>query len=108
MLLGKSDVDIIELRKHMVDYETYCAYCDSLIPEEFRHVKELCDNQRYYCAMNIRKSEDIPWDKKKDLIVTVMSNVTVTGLTDMCIDIETLKPYMGRARMEKFFRRLKS
>lgn len=105
MLLGKAVIEGAELKAHISSLEDFYGYCDSLVPEEFRHLKQIRDNQRYLCAMVLRKSNLVPWDKKKDLLVSIMSETRVIGLTDVCIDISQLYEYISRKRMEKYKRR---
>lgn len=105
MLLGKSLIDENVLKTKLGSLEIYYNYCDSLIPEEFRHIEQLKYNQRYLCTLVLRKSERIPWDMKKDIIVAVMSETRVAGLTDSCIELSQLHEYISRDKMEKYKRR---
>lgn len=105
MLLGKALIDENVLKRHVSSLAEFYNYCDSLIPEDFRHVSQLRDNQRYLCTLLLRKSEKIPWEVKKDIITAVMSSTRVTGLTDSCIEVSQLYEYISKDKMEGYKRR---
>lgn len=106
MLLGKAIIEEAELGRHIASKEEFYLWCDNMIPEEFRHVKEIRDNQRYLCTLILRKSDKVAWDKKKDLIISILTETRVTGLTDSCIEVSQLSDYIGRPLMEKYLRRM--
>lgn len=105
MIVGKSLIDENELIKHTRDYDSYCRYCDSLIPIGFRHREDICMNQRYYTALIMRKSKLITWDIKKDLLKQIMYENRVTGAMNTIIDVELLNSFIDERQMSKYNRR---
>lgn len=105
MLLGVFNVEENELIRHVNSKDEFYAYCDSLVPKEFRHCKEILNNQRYLCTLILRKSKKVGWDIKKDLIISILSEVRVVGLTDSCIEVSQLYLYISKKDMEEFRRR---
>lgn len=105
MLVGKSNINDVDIRKHCRSYEDYCKFCDSLVPEAYRHKVEIIMNQRYYCALLMRKSSIISWDIKKDLINVIMEKNQVTGFTDTVLEVGLLEDYIDDRKMKKYDRR---
>lgn len=108
MIVGQSLINEAELAKHLSSYEEFCNYCDNLIPNGYRHRIDISMNQRYYCALLIRKNKYITWDIKKDLINTIMANNKVTGFTNSVIDVSLLSSFIDERRMMRYDRRFRS
>ena len=104
MLIGTSKISH-GLEEHISSFEDFMNFARSLVPQEFRHNEALVHNQAYFNAMTLRKSQSISWDKKKDLIETVMKNISVSGYTDVVIDIEAIYDYVDKERVDKFWRK---
>ena len=104
MLIGTSKISH-GLESHISSYEDFMEFARSLVPQEFRHNLALINNQAYFNAMTLRKSANVPWDKKKDIIEVVMRNITVSGYTDVIIDIESIYDYVDSNRVERFWRK---
>jgi len=102
MIVGTSSVDEQELSRHVDTITEFYAYCDSLVPREFRHNKKIRDNQRYVCALMIRKNNEIKWDRKKYLINQVMRESKVTGYTDTLHDVEEIFEFASKKLMDKY------
>lgn len=105
MIVGQSLVDEKELSRHLSSYEEFIEYCDELVPNGYRHRQDICMNQRYYCALLIRKNKLISWDVKKDLLNTIMSNNKVIGFTNAVIDVSLLNSFIDERRMMRYDRR---
>ena len=103
MIVGVSNVDLIELDRAAKDVETFKSYCDSLVPEEFRHVREIMSNQRYLCLMLLRRSKNVSWDKKKEIIEPLMQGLHVVGYSDGLIDLNSMMNLVDRRRLRKFY-----
>lgn len=104
MLIGTSKISH-DLEKHITSLEDFMGYARSLVPQEFRHNEALVHNQAYYNAMVLRKSVNVAWDKKKEIIETVMKSITVSGYTDVVIDIESINDFVDMNRVDKFWRK---
>lgn len=104
MLVGKINIDVEKLKKNTYSKEMFCAYCDSLVPAEFRHRKEIINNQRYICCLVMRNSKLISWDVKKPLINEVMKGLRITGYTDTLLEVGSLFDYTDVKRVNKFRR----
>lgn len=107
MLVGKADVNIRELVVRCKKEEELLNYMDSLVPEGFRHIRAIVDNQRYICCLYIRASKVIPWDVKKDLLNNIMSKLTVVGYTNILIETSMLYSIANMDRIEKYYRKEK-
>ena len=105
MLIGTSKVSH-GLEEHISSVEDFMDYARGLVPQEFRHNEALIHNQAYFNAMSLRKSQNVPWEVKKELIEIVMKNITVSGYTDVVIDIEAIYDYVDKNRVDKFWRKL--
>ena len=105
MLIGTSKISH-GLEEHISSFEDFMEYARSLVPQEFRHNEALINNQAYFNAMTLRKLNSVSWDLKKDLIEIVMRNITVSGYTDVVIDIEAIYDYVNKSRVDKFWRKL--
>lgn len=105
MLIGTSKISN-GLERHIDSYEDFMEYAKSLVPQEYRHNTALIHNQAYFNAMTLRKATYIPWEKKKELLETVMKSITVSGYTDVIIDIDAIYDYVDNKRVDKFWRKL--
>lgn len=105
MLVGTSNVNEVQLIKSCKSYERYCEYCDSLVPDAYKHRQDILMNQRYYCALIIRKSNALSWGVKKDLINTIMEHNKATGLTSAVLEVGLLTDYIDEKKMKRYDRR---
>lgn len=105
MIVGTLSVNQQELARHIDTISGYYAYCDSLIPNAFRHNEKIRANQRYVCAMMIRKNTAISWDRKRYLITQIMRETSITGYTDTLHDAEEILEFASKQLMEKYYRR---
>lgn len=108
MIVGQSLINESELARHLSSYEEYCEYCDALIPNGYSHRIDIRMNQRYYCALLIRKNKFVSWEIKKDLLNTIMANNKVTGFTNAVIDVSLLGSFIDERRMKRYDRRFRS
>lgn len=104
MLIGTSRISH-GLEEHVNSFEDFMDFARSLVPQEFRHNEALIHNQAYFNVMTLRKSPNVSWDVKKELIEVVMKNITVSGYTDVVIDIEAIYDYVNKERIDKFWRK---
>ena len=106
MIVGRSDVSILEVERHSKDVKTFIQFADSLIPQEFRNVLAIQQNQRYLCCLILRKSKSISWDKKEALITEVLAQVRITGFVDNIISAEDIWTFVDKEKLNKHIRRL--
>ena len=104
MLVGKSDVAIQELERRVKDVEEFKKYCDSLVPEEFKHISAIRNNQRYICCLILRTSKCIPWNIKLSCINRVMQDIQIVCYTDMLIEVDILLGMIDKERVNKMWR----
>lgn len=90
-----------ECVKHSRDKETFLEWCDSLVPEEFSHIKSIVDNQRYYCCLLLRRSS-VSWDKKKEIINPIMLKLRVIGFTDSVLEIKYIYNLLNVKKLEEY------
>lgn len=102
MIIGMADIPEAEITKHVQSVEGFCAYCEQLVPEEYRHVQAIVDNQKYYCCLVVRRIAGISWSKKRELIGTVMCGVRVIGYVDSVIEVSMLNDMVNRERLQAF------
>ena len=105
MLVGQSNVSIAELEKNARDLDAFKKYCDSLVPEDFRHVSSIVNNQRYICAMMLRNSSHVTWKQKKDIVDEIMRGIRIVGYTDQVIDLSVLLNRVDVKRLEMYFQK---
>lgn len=103
MIVGKRNVDINELVRHINTAEEFVAYTDSLVPKDFRHVVAICDNQRYLCVALLRNSTLVSWEQKKAIIDSILSNVTISGYVSEIIETDHLLSICNLSRLDSFY-----
>ena len=106
MLVGKSNIELHDLLKHIQNAETFTEYCDSLVPSEFRHVQAIIDNQRYLCCLMLRQAKTVDWSVKSQIIENVMCDIKIIGFTDMIIEVNTLFGLADKERILQFGRKV--
>lgn len=99
IIVGKVDINLKELEKCSWNYDKFIEYSDSLVPEEFRHIKAITDNQRYLCAVRVRKLSNIPWDVRADLVNRVMQEVSIVGYADQLIEAVSLHLLVNKEKV---------
>lgn len=104
MMIGTSNLSY-GLEEHINSFEDFMEFAKSLVPQEFRHNDVLVNNQAYFNAMTLRKLNSVSWEAKKELIETVMKNITVSGYTDVVIEIEAIYDYVDMNRVNKYWRK---
>ncbi|MDE5639923.1 MAG: hypothetical protein K2I47_09130, partial [Odoribacter sp.] len=72
------------------------------MPEEYRHVRAIVDNQKYYCCLVVRQIAGIAWPKKRELINAVMRDVQIVGYVDCVIEVSILNDMVDRQRLRAF------
>lgn len=102
MIIGTTQVSLLELQKHIDSARNFMLYAEALVPERYRHVKEIVDNQVYYNLLIIRKAESIQWKIKKDLIDEVMGKIFIKGFMDVIFDVATLETQVNMVKVHSF------
>lgn len=102
MIIGVADIPESEITKHIQSVEEFCVYCEQLVPEEYRHIKAIVDNQKYYCCLILRQITGISWPKKRGLINVVMSSVQIVGYVDSVVEVSVLNDMVNRERLRAF------
>lgn len=105
MLVGNSKVSVADVEKHCQSTGTFLDFADSLVPEEFKHVQAIIDNQRYLCCLLLRRSTKYPYDKKAEIIENVMSNVSIVGYVNDIEDVSSIYSLVDYKRLEEYRRR---
>ncbi len=105
MIIGNASLTVEDVEMHASSYEELTKYSDSQIPEEWRHLQVIVDNQRYICAMLLRKSTKIEWKEKRELIDRILSEVKIVGYTDVLYDAKTIWSLISRERVLEYYER---
>ena len=105
MIVGKVEVDVSVLAKHIKNKEEFLAYCDSLVPSEFRHNEHIINNQRYLCCLLLRKTNYVPWSQKKELLDEVMSSIRIVGYVDILIEANVIFSMVDNSKLNKYARK---
>lgn len=106
MLVGKSYVELHDLVRHTKDVDMFKEYCDSLVPSEFKHVQAIIDNQRYLCCLVLRQAKTVDWDKKSQIIESVMRDIKIIGFTDTVVEVSTLFGLADKERILQYGRKV--
>lgn len=104
MIVGNSNITIEDVVNHSRSYEELIEYSDSQIPIEWRHITEIVNNQRYVCALLLRKS-NVKWDKKKPIIDRIMSEVTIVGYTNTLYDAKAIWGELDVKEVQSYYER---
>lgn len=96
MIVGTSKLKEEDLVKYAKTVETFHEYCIQLIPEEFRHIQPIVNNQIYLCCLCLRKCDAVPWNVKKDILQETLKDVRIVGYTNELIDFVDILVYVGR------------
>ncbi|MBQ2885857.1 MAG: hypothetical protein IJE43_19200 [Alphaproteobacteria bacterium] len=96
MIVGTSNVIKSEMAKHVKSLTDFKQYCKSLVPEEFRHIDAIVNNQQYLCCLVLRKDNNVSWSIKKDLIDAVMRETKIVGCTNELINIADILFFLER------------
>lgn len=102
MIVGCADVDLVELRRNCSTKLQLMEYAESLVPEEFRHIKDIVDNQCYLCCLTLRKDTKVSWDIKKPVIDDVMRAISITGFTDCLVEVKSLFALVDLDKLQKY------
>lgn len=106
MFVGSSNIDSEYLRKIYRDPLKIIEYSNSLIPKEFKHVKELQDNQLYLICMSLRK---LGIRDFKDLQLTtkeLLKGLRITGYVDDVVDISFIYNIVNMDKVKLYLERL--
>jgi len=105
MIVGKISISIKDLEKHLRSVEDFCDYSDSLVPVEFRHNKAIIDNQRYLCALYIRKTNVKEWKERQRFMEQIMKTCKITGYASFLVEAGTLVNMCNKDKLKKYLRR---
>lgn len=96
MIVGTSKISTKDLIKYATSVESFKEYCVSLIPEEYRHLQVIVNNQVYICCLCLRKCEAVSWDVKKQILDKCLQDIRIVGCTNALIDFTDVLMYIGR------------
>lgn len=102
MIIGTMAIDTEALVKNSKTAEQFNKFCESLVPEEFRHIHAITDNQKYICCMIYRRLKNVAWPKKRELLNEVLRGLHIIGFADMIIEASSLMGMVDQKRIEKF------
>lgn len=105
MIVGEVNVTVEDVATHSSSYEKLIEFSDNLIPSEWRHVPAIRDNQRYLCALLLRKCSSITWDKKKPIIDRILSEVRVVGYVNELFDAKQIWSEVSVEGVMKYYER---
>lgn len=105
MIVGKSGTTEDEVFEHSGSYEQLIAFSDSLIPEEWRHVQAIVGNQRYVCALLLRKCRRVKWEKKKPIIERILSECSIVGYSDTLYDAKSIWAELNVDKVQEYYER---
>ncbi len=99
MIIGTIHVNEQSLVRSADTVERFCEYCKQLVPEEYRHVQAIVENQQYYCCLLLRRLESISWSRKREIINGVMRSIRIVGYTDSLVEATSLAQYVNVDRL---------
>lgn len=102
MIVGKISVEEEDLVQHVNTSQEFMDFCASLVPQEFRHVQGIIENQEYYCCLLLRQVQQLSWPKKREIINSVMSKVRIVGYVDSVIEVSNLWDDVDVRRIQAF------
>jgi len=102
MIVGASRVDKQELVLASTSVQSFEEFCVAQVPDEFKHCREIVDNQKYLCCIILRSIKTVPWDKKKPVIDDVMRGLSIVGFTDTLVEATSLLGVANLKRVKKF------
>lgn len=99
VIVGTIHVDEKLLVKSADTVSHFCEYCEGLVPEEYRHVRAIVENQQYYCCLLLRRVDSLSWSRKREIIDGVMKGIKIVGYTDSLIEAAGLAQYVDVDRL---------
>lgn len=106
MIIGSTNVDKSFLMRNFKYTDKIIEYSNSLIPDEFRHIKELRDNQLYYICMTLRKLGLSDYRALHNSIHTLLKGVRITGYVDDVLEVSLLYNLVNRDKVNLYLERL--
>lgn len=107
MIVGKTSLDKVLLKKIYREPDKVGEYSNSLIPKEFRHLKEIQDNQIYLVCMTLRKIGITDYKVVHSTVNVLLRGVRITGYVDELVEVEELYSIVNIERTKLFLERLK-
>ena len=104
MIVGNSSLSVEDVVNHSGSYEELVQFSDSQIPDEWKHIQAIVDNQRYVCALLLRRSS-VKWEHKKGIIDRIMSEVTILGYPNVLYDTKAIWGEISRDGVKKYYER---
>lgn len=98
MIVGTANIDTILLCKHCGSAQQFREYSLSLVPELFRNCHQICNNQLYLCCIELRRANEISWDKKKSIIDECIG-IRIFGYLDEIIEINTILSFCDKNKI---------
>lgn len=87
MLIGYTTVDYEALKKFVNNPDDIVTYVISQIPIWARHIDGICDNQRYYIALHLRKVLTIPYKQRTELVDALTRGIYLRGVCTNFVSI---------------------
>lgn len=84
MVVGTKDIDFQELSRIIYSNRDLKVYVESLVPRII-HTEEIVNNQKYYVACLIRRS-DMKFYSKSDICEDLLKDVKLTGDITTIVD----------------------
>lgn len=106
MFVGSSNIDREYLKKIYRNPDRIREYSNSLIPQEFRHLEILRDNQLYFVCMTLRKIGITDYKTLQNTIRELLKGVRITGYTDEVTDITFLYNIVNMNKVKLYLERL--
>lgn len=96
MIVGTTKVEVSDLVKHTKSVDDFRNYCIHLVPDKYRHLQAVVNNQIYICCLCLRKCDAVAWDTKKEILRKCMQDIRIVGCTNELIDFDDILMYVGR------------
>jgi len=102
LLVGNSKVTVLDIERNCWDVDSFIKYSDSLIPEEFRSVQAIVDNQRYLNCLLLRKSKKLSFEQKNKILNEIMKNISIVGYCNEVEDISAVYSLVNEKLVSKY------
>ena len=106
MIVGSTKIDYEFLRRNYKNVENIKRYIVGCIPERFRHVRQIYDNQTYYVCMCLRKVGITDYKELHATLHSLLSGVKITGYVDFVVECEFLLQLSNKDKLNLYLERL--
>lgn len=106
MIIGSSVIDYGILCSCYPSISKIKRYSNSLIPQEFRGIKQIEDNQLYYVTLSLRKMPTITdYKLLKKVIAELMDGVLIIGYSNEVIELSNIWQYVDYDIVTRYLER---